>query len=70
VLCEPGDPAALADAIEPLLLDTVRARALGEAGRKAVGEKFNVNGMARETLRVYEELLSRKKPAAANVQAA
>jgi glycosyltransferase involved in cell wall biosynthesis len=63
VLCEPGDPAALADAIEPLLLDAVRARALGEAGRKAVGEKFNVNVMARETLRVYEELLGRKKPA-------
>jgi glycosyltransferase involved in cell wall biosynthesis len=70
VLYEPADAAALADAIEPLLLDAARARALGEAGRKAVGEKFNVNAMARETLRVYEELLGRRKLVATGGRAA
>jgi glycosyltransferase involved in cell wall biosynthesis len=46
VLCEPGDPAALAAAIEELLLDPVRARALGEAGRKAVAREYSVGRMA------------------------
>ncbi len=55
VLCEPGDPRALADAIEPLLLDPQKARALGEAGRKSVREKFNAEEMAREVVRVYQE---------------
>src|SRR5208283_2420020 len=62
VLCEPDNPTALADAIEPLLLDAARARALGETGRKAVREKFNADTMATETLRAYEELLGRRKP--------
>ncbi|MCU0784184.1 MAG: glycosyltransferase family 4 protein [Verrucomicrobia bacterium] len=57
VLCEPGDPKALADAIEQLLLNSKQALALGEAGRKAVFEKFSAEKtMARETLRVLESL--------------
>lgn len=59
VLCEPGDPNDLADAIEPLLLDPQKARALGEAGRKSVHEKFNAEQMARETVRVYQEFAKR-----------
>jgi glycosyltransferase involved in cell wall biosynthesis len=53
VLCEPGDPRTLADAIEPLLLDPKQASALGEAGRKAVFEKFSAEAMAAETLRAF-----------------
>ena len=53
VLCKPGDPRALADAIEPLLLNPERARALGQAGRKAVFEKFSAEAMAAETLRAF-----------------
>ncbi len=68
-LCEPGNAAALADAIEPLLLDAARARTLGEAGRKAVREKFNVETMATETVRVFEELLGRRKPVEASAPA-
>ncbi|HEX3798187.1 MAG TPA: glycosyltransferase [Verrucomicrobiae bacterium] len=56
VLCEPGDPCALADALEPLLLDSTRARELGATGRKAVLEKFNSEFMAAEVLRAYEEV--------------
>lgn len=37
---EPDDPAALADAVRPLLLDGARARALGVAGRAHVAERY------------------------------
>ena len=56
-LCAPGDPKALADALENLLLDPSRAQALGDAGRRAVLEKFNALTMADETLRVLAGLL-------------
>jgi glycosyltransferase involved in cell wall biosynthesis len=46
LLCDAQDLNALADAIESLLLDPARARALGESGRKAVAEKFSVETMA------------------------
>jgi glycosyltransferase involved in cell wall biosynthesis len=60
VICEPGNPAALADALEPLLLDPERARALGEAGRKSVREKFSAEQMARESVRVFGETFARR----------
>ena len=60
VLCEPGDPKALADAIEQLLLDPDRVRALGEAGRRAVKEHFSAEAMAKATMEVYRDLLAKK----------
>ena len=62
VVYEPGGPAALADALEPLLLDREKARALGEAGRRAVREKFNAEQMARETVDAYREIIARRQP--------
>lgn len=56
LLCEPNDPKSLAEAIEQLLANPQQAQALGEAGRKAVFDKFNAEAMARETLRVFEAL--------------
>jgi glycosyltransferase involved in cell wall biosynthesis len=53
-LCEPGDAKSLADALEQLLSDPQQARALGESGRIAVFEKFSVEAMAKQTLRVLE----------------
>ncbi len=54
-ICEPGDPRALADALEPLLLDPARARALGAAGRQAVLEKIQFReSMSLEIARAYE----------------
>ena len=50
VLCEPDDPASLAEAVEELLLDPGRAHALGEQGQRAVQAKFTVERMAREVL--------------------
>jgi glycosyltransferase involved in cell wall biosynthesis len=45
---------SLADKIEELLLDPVRARSLGMAGAAAVRSKFTVAAMAQETLRIFE----------------
>jgi len=55
VLCEPGSVPALAGAIESLLLDPARARALGDAGRRAVFEKFSAETMAREMIKMSRE---------------
>jgi glycosyltransferase involved in cell wall biosynthesis len=52
--CVPGDPQALAEAIESLLLDPARARAFGDTGARAVFEKFNAASMARGCIQVYE----------------
>ena len=48
VLCEPGNASALAEAVEGLLLDPVRLKALGAAGRQTVKERFSVEQMALE----------------------
>ena len=56
VLCAAGDARALAEAVEELLLNPARARALGEAGRRAVTERFSAEAMAQATLRLYGEL--------------
>jgi glycosyltransferase involved in cell wall biosynthesis len=61
LLCEPGDAKALADAIEQLLMNPKQTHTLGEAGRKAVFEKFNAEAMARETLRILQESSSLRK---------
>jgi len=50
VLCDPGSPVALADAIQALLLDPARARALGAAGHAAAFSRFSVEEMGRGTL--------------------
>ena len=63
VLCEPGDPKALADAIEELLLNPQQAREMGKAGRRAVFEKFSAEAMSRESVRVYGDVLTGIGPA-------
>jgi glycosyltransferase involved in cell wall biosynthesis len=55
-LCAPQDPVALADAIEGLLLDPGRAKALGEAGRRAVFERFSAAAMAEVMAAAYAEV--------------
>jgi glycosyltransferase involved in cell wall biosynthesis len=59
LICEPGNPKALANGIEELLLEPEKARALGAAGRKAVLEKFNAREMAQEVTRAYEQVQRR-----------
>ena len=55
ILCEPGNPAALAAGLEELLRDPARARELGAAGRQVVAEKFSVEAMSR----TVEEILGK-----------
>jgi glycosyltransferase involved in cell wall biosynthesis len=57
VLFEPHNPAALAAALELLLLDPNYAQRLGKQGRKAVFEKFNVEQTAEKIVRIYEDML-------------
>lgn len=56
-LIPPGDPAALAEKLEVLLRDKALCAKLGEAGRRRIVEKFTLNGMVGETVRVYEDCL-------------
>jgi colanic acid/amylovoran biosynthesis glycosyltransferase len=42
LLCNPGDPVALADALEALLTDPMRARAMGAAGRLRAERLFDL----------------------------
>lgn len=58
ILCEVEPPAAYADAIESLLLDPARARALGQQGRRAVFERFSVERMAREVAAVLQNAIT------------
>jgi len=54
----PGDPGALADAVNALLDQPARARALGEAGRRRVGERYTLEGMTERTLALYTRVLA------------
>jgi glycosyltransferase involved in cell wall biosynthesis len=53
VLCAAGDAQALAEAVEELLLDPARARALSDAGRRAVTERFSAAAMAQATVEAF-----------------
>ena len=58
ILVPPGNADALAVAIKQLLNDKKAQRQMSEAGRKRVREKFNWEQAARQTLEVYQEVLS------------
>lgn len=60
VLCEPGDPKALADGIEGLLRDPKRARDLGAAGRDVVAREFSIETVATKTLSAFEQAVRGK----------
>ncbi len=57
LLVPPDDPRALASAVSALLGDTLRARALGEAGRERVRSLFSVERMVEGNLSVYRGVL-------------
>ncbi|MFQ5505855.1 MAG: glycosyltransferase, partial [Planctomycetota bacterium] len=57
ILCEPDDPASLAEALESLLLDQERSQELAERGRRAVLERFTSERMAREFADVCQSVV-------------
>jgi glycosyltransferase involved in cell wall biosynthesis len=56
VLVRPRDPAALARGLARLLGDPAAARAMGEAGRRRVAERFTAAEMERRVLAVYDRV--------------
>ena len=57
LLCEPGDPASLAEKLRQLVLDPAQAEALGRQGQAAVHDRYNAARMAERTLALYKQLL-------------
>jgi glycosyltransferase involved in cell wall biosynthesis len=51
---QPGDPRALADALNELLADPARQSAMGAAGREMVAARFSAEQHLRGLLRAYE----------------
>jgi len=58
ILVPPGSADALAASIKQLLDDKGAQQRMSEAGRKRVEEKFSWEQAARETLQVYQEVLT------------
>jgi glycosyltransferase involved in cell wall biosynthesis len=58
LLVSPGDPAAFADAVVTLLLDSERRAQMAAAARKRHAEHFSVERMIEETAAVYERVVA------------
>ncbi len=55
------DTGQMADAVHYLIDHADEARAMGEAGRRAVAEHFNARRMAVDILRLFEEAIERRR---------
>ena len=58
LLVDVDDPGALAAALARLAREPATARALGEAGRARVAERYTIDAMARGTRAVYRRVLA------------
>jgi len=67
VLVPPGDPEALADAMRALLADPALAARLGAEGRALVHDRFGIDRMVDESLRLYSRLLAARSHRATRV---
>ena len=57
-LVEPGDVAALGQALRETLADPARARRMGEAGRRRVEAQFSWDRIAERTMTVYRDAIA------------
>ena len=62
LLARPGDPSATAEAIAALLADPGRRRAMGEAGRRRVRDRYSVDRLVSDVGQLYAELLLNRPP--------
>ncbi len=60
-LVPPGDSQAMAKAITELLQDPDKAKAMGAAGRKRVGEKFSIKAMVESHENLYKSLMAEEQ---------
>ena len=67
LLVEPGDPAALADALERLLSDPAAAAAMGRAGARRAEEAFSTRAFVEGVVRVYADAAGVSVPAATSL---
>ncbi len=58
LLAPPGEPQAIAQAVNRLLSDQALRQRLAEAGRERVATQFSLDVMAEKTLALYEDLLA------------
>ena len=61
LLVPPDDPASLADAVNTLVRDPGRARAMGRAGRERALAEFSWDAVAAQTAALYAELTHSRK---------
>lgn len=61
VIVAPGDSGALAEAIEQVITDPVKARKLGQAGRTRVQEDFTARKQADQHCALYRRLLQKPR---------
>jgi glycosyltransferase involved in cell wall biosynthesis len=59
-IIQPGNPTGLAEKLLFLLDHPDQARQVGEKGRQRIYEKFNLDRMTDDYIKLYEQLLSRK----------
>jgi glycosyltransferase involved in cell wall biosynthesis len=57
LLFEPGDPAALADALAQMALDREEAAECGRRAQGAVHQRYTAEGMARKTMELYARVV-------------
>jgi glycosyltransferase involved in cell wall biosynthesis len=57
ICVDPGDPGAIADAVDRLISDSEQAKHMGQNGRRAVLERFNWPAEEKKLLDVYANLL-------------
>jgi glycosyltransferase involved in cell wall biosynthesis len=62
VLHRPDEPADLADKLAEFVQNPQRANDHGEAGQRAIRDRYHAGEMARKTLDLYRELRSEKVP--------
>ncbi|NQT13087.1 MAG: glycosyltransferase family 4 protein [Planctomycetes bacterium] len=62
LLCEPNNPAALAETLVKMISDPVLATECGRRAQAAIRERFHAPLMAQRTIDLYRELLSAHGP--------
>lgn len=60
ILVPPGDPRAIAAAIDPLIADRAERQRLGAEGRASVVDRFSADKMAARHLELYERWLAER----------